>query len=261
MGKTYSCCAKDPKYSTDIENDIYHKNFVVVSQIHDVSPDILMRDDVVLISKFGSLEIIIKKLERKLKIFQTNAKLVNNSDINSSANSTDLKSKTKYLLLTEKLTIKLKNKKKHVREQIANLKASFNNSNLQSKFKSIFESKKIYTKYDESLDKISEEIFEIERSYQNEYPEIIANKSNSKITHDEASKKALKTSFRLSTTKSLKNIPRSDTNMAHFFDDSKKKESQNLLKNFKNPFGANCFEEDNVSRRDNLKKELLKPKF
>ena len=263
MGAVDSCCVGYRDSGNCNQNDLVHNQYLMNDHTKFVTPDILMREDILQISKLSSLQIITSKLTKKIKKFICDAKLTSKKDINSTYNSIDLKIKTKYLLQTEQLTHKLKIKKNHVKKQINNLKKSFNHPILQTKL--IFELKKMYVKYDECLDKISEEIFEIERSYQNEYPEIITNRSNSKFTNDGNSLRLIKNTNQTISNKTVENPrPKSEKNIMYIFDNSKKKdESPLIIKNTKNfgemvhGFGAdNIF---NTFRRKTINKLFNQP--
>ena len=182
MGQSLICCknALNLKAYNDIEKN--NNGFTFKDPISVVNPDILLREDIILISKFGSLQMITKKLKKKLKKFLNDGQINNMIEKNSTTkDSHDIKVKTKYQMLAEQLIFSLKYKKKLINEQILKLSNAFGKTYLEEDC--LFDATKYFKKIDESLDKVSEDIYEMERSYPIECPGIVVPKSCSKITN------------------------------------------------------------------------------
>jgi hypothetical protein len=96
MGHPLSCCSK----LLDIQNDCSPSKSSQTQVM--INPDILTREDVICISKLGSLLHFTKKLKRKAKNFLIDAKAKQKLDLTcQDAQSPEAKLKTKYLVLSE----------------------------------------------------------------------------------------------------------------------------------------------------------------
>lgn len=138
-----------------------------------LTPEILLRDDVILISKLGSLLMTISKQTKRINNFQYESEVIQSNTKVNIVNDREATFRVKYLLLTEKFLTTLINKKHKINNHIMELKKNQGRSYIgYEKGKAIQRGKKLFSKYDESLDQMAEEIFETERLYTNEQNEL-----------------------------------------------------------------------------------------
>lgn len=108
----------------------------------------------------------IDKLKKKLKLFQFEIYKTPTIEHTSTEQSDEMKFRTKYYLLAEKVMQTLKIKKKKINENLISLRRDIGMP--YHEYDALYDAKKVFNKYDEFLDKMAEDMFEMERSYKSE---------------------------------------------------------------------------------------------